>query len=149
MAVLGEPVMLKRDGKLEIVLAALLLGVAMTMVQIAIDRMAGPLPRTLLVSDIFVGLVTTAVTGAALGYHRRHVQAEHIRMQQVAEVNHHVRNALTAISLSVYAKNDPQLEKITRESIQRIDWALREVLGSAEQATTIGSTADSAFRKSA
>ena len=30
-------------------------------------------------------------------------------------------------------KNDPQLEKITRESIQRIDWALREVLAQPEQ----------------
>ena len=108
--------------------SGVLIGTAMLVVQIAMDSLTGPTERTLLLSDVFVGIITAIVTGAGLRHYDAHLRADEARMRMIAEMNHHVRNALTAISLSVYAKNDPHLEKITRESIQRIDWALREVL---------------------
>jgi hypothetical protein len=45
----------------------------------------------------------------------------------IAEMNHHVRNALQAIALSPYAEKSKQIELIG-ESAERIQWALREIL---------------------
>ena len=45
----------------------------------------------------------------------------------IAEMNHHVRNALQAIALSPYAEKSQQIQLID-ESAQRIQWALREIL---------------------
>ena len=132
MSFLVNPRGMVRHSAVRAAVAGLLVGLAMLLMQIAMDSLTGPTERTLLASDVFVGVVTALVTGAALRHYEAHMRADEARLRMVAEMNHHVRNALTAISLSVYAKNDPQLEKITRESIQRIDWALREVLPNQE-----------------
>ena len=50
------------------------------------------------------------------------------RMQVIAEMNHHIRNALTAISLSAHVTEDQHLIRVISEGIDRIDWALREIL---------------------
>jgi hypothetical protein len=127
------PAKMVRHSAVGAVLAGVLLGVAMFAVQIAIDRTVGHTRQTLWYSDMLMGLLTAVATGAGLLHYRAHMAADRARMRMIAEMNHHVRNAMTAISLSVYAKNDPELEKITRDSIQRIDWALREVLAQPEQ----------------
>ncbi len=126
------PAKIVRHSAAVAVLAGVLLGFAMFLVQIAIDRTVGHTRQTLWYSDIFMGVLTAIVTGLGLLHYRTHMAADRARMRMIAEMNHHVRNAMTAISLSVYAQNDPQLEKTTREAIQRIDWALREVLAQPE-----------------
>jgi signal transduction histidine kinase len=50
------------------------------------------------------------------------------RMQVIAEMNHHIRNALTPISLSLDATDHQQLNGVISEAVDRIDWALREIL---------------------
>jgi signal transduction histidine kinase len=50
------------------------------------------------------------------------------RMQVIAEMNHHIRNALAPISLSVDAIENQQLISAISEGVDRIDWALREIL---------------------
>ncbi len=50
------------------------------------------------------------------------------RMQVIAEMNHHIRNALTPISLSVDITENHQLIHAISEGVERIDWALREIL---------------------
>ena len=59
---------------------------------------------------------------------QRHAMAERRRI--TAEVNHHVRNALTGIFCLVEARNDPELTELTQEAVERIDRVLREVLPS-------------------
>jgi hypothetical protein len=49
------------------------------------------------------------------------------RIRVIADLNHHVRNALQAITLSSHAQNAQQIEVID-ESSNRIQWALRELL---------------------
>lgn len=127
------PAKMVRHSAVGAILAGVLLGVAMFLLQIAIDRTIGHTRQTLWYSDMLMGVLTAVATGAGLLHYRAHMAADRARMRMIAEMNHHVRNAMTAISLSVYAKNDPELEKITRDSIQRIDWALREVLAQPEQ----------------
>ena len=50
------------------------------------------------------------------------------RLQIIAELNHHVRNALEVISLSAYITRDEEAIRRITEGVNRIDWALREIL---------------------
>jgi signal transduction histidine kinase len=50
------------------------------------------------------------------------------RVQVIAEMNHHIRNALSPVALSVDATEDQQLHGVISEAVDRIDWALREIL---------------------
>lgn len=50
------------------------------------------------------------------------------RLRVIAELNHHVRNALEVISLSAYITHDEEAIRRIMEGVNRIDWALREIL---------------------
>ena len=50
------------------------------------------------------------------------------RMQVIAEMNHHIRNALAPISLSADVTDNQQLVRVISQGVDRIDWALREIL---------------------
>jgi signal transduction histidine kinase len=50
------------------------------------------------------------------------------RLQVISEMNHHIRNALTAISLSAHLIPNQQSVRVIQESVERIEWALREIL---------------------
>jgi hypothetical protein len=50
------------------------------------------------------------------------------RMQVIAEMNHHIRNALSPVSLSLDIADNQELNRVITEAVDRIDWALREVL---------------------
>jgi hypothetical protein len=59
---------------------------------------------------------------------RQQHQAMLARMQIISELNHHIRNALAAISLSADLSRNQQCTRVISESVHRIDWALREIL---------------------
>lgn len=50
------------------------------------------------------------------------------RLQVIAEMNHHIRNALATISLSTYVIQDQKSVRFISEAVNRIEWALREIL---------------------
>ena len=50
------------------------------------------------------------------------------KMRVIAEMNHHVRNALQPIMYSPYLKEQAEQVRIIQEGTRRIEWALREVL---------------------
>jgi hypothetical protein len=50
------------------------------------------------------------------------------RMQVIAEMNHHIRNALSPVALSLDATDNQPLNRVIVEAVDRIDWALREIL---------------------
>jgi hypothetical protein len=56
---------------------------------------------------------------------RQHALA---RLRVIGELNHHVRNALEVISLSAYITHDEEAIRHIMEGVNRIDWALREIL---------------------
>ena len=56
---------------------------------------------------------------------RRKVTLDKIRV--IAAMNHHVRNALQAITFSPYAEQAKQIELI-QNAARRIQWALDEIL---------------------
>ena len=56
---------------------------------------------------------------------RRLVQA---RLEVIADMNHHIRNALQVLSYGTATHGGEKETEMMRESINRIEWALREVL---------------------
>jgi hypothetical protein len=84
---------------------------------------------------VLSNILTGTVAGGVFLYVARHEQAHRDlvreRVRTIAELNHHIRNALHVIKLcgaqpdSVRGESPLQLIK---ESADRIEWALREVL---------------------
>jgi hypothetical protein len=50
------------------------------------------------------------------------------RLQKLADMNHHVRNALQVLAYYATQTEDSRAAKLIKESIQRIEWTLIEVL---------------------
>ncbi len=79
--------------------------------------------------------LSDAISGAAIGllsYQLVRMQQERRqrlreRVEVISEMNHHVRNALQVISLTVNGKGKEEIATI-HESVNRIQWALRELL---------------------
>ena len=71
-----------------------------------------------------------AVIAALLVYRYEHTRSQHLRdkLKTIELMNHHVRNALQVITDSVYIHGHGQRVKEMENSIQRINWALREIL---------------------
>jgi hypothetical protein len=128
---IAEPFWMKRSGWLFVAVVALV-----SLVGYGLDRllMYEGLSRwyLLAVSNTLTGIVA----GGLFVYVVRQEEARRDRirerMQTVAELNHHIRNALQVIKLcgkqaTVSNLDDRQLQLI-KESADRIEWALREVL---------------------
>jgi hypothetical protein len=50
------------------------------------------------------------------------------RLETIAELNHHIRNALDQIELSAHTTHDSEVIQSINGAVARIEWALREVL---------------------
>lgn len=74
---------------------------------------------------IFVGAMV-------LVYDRRRRRDLHAKLSSIHEINHHIRNQLEVIEYSAWATHDQQHVARIHESVKRIDWALREILGRHE-----------------
>ena len=83
-------------------------------------------------SDTLAALVAGILVYRLLQLERSRRERLRQRLEIISEMNHHVRNALQVISLSEYSTDgEAQLEHI-RESVNRIQWALQEVLPKVE-----------------
>ncbi len=77
------------------------------------------------------GLTGLVVAGLFLEFvrqeqnRRRLVQA---RLEVIADMNHHIRNALQVLSYGAANHGNKKETEMMRDSIERIEWALREVL---------------------
>src|SRR5262245_17622690 len=78
--------------------------------------------------DIIVGVLAALIVFA---YEQRRYREIIGKLRVIAAMNHHVRNALQAISYVPYAQQEKQL-KMVQDSVKRIEWALREILPGEE-----------------
>ena len=86
------------------------------------------------IDDLVLGILAGLVVFA---YEQRRYKAIREKVAIISAMNHHVRNALQAISYAPYTEQAKQIELI-RQSVSRIQWALREVLpGTAEPASGV------------
>jgi signal transduction histidine kinase len=76
------------------------------------------------VSAAVVALLTARLMHVA---NQRREQAL-LRMQVISEMNHHIRNALSAIVLSTDSIQNQQCIRVISESVDRIEWSLKEIL---------------------
>lgn len=79
-------------------------------------------------SDLLAGTVAAILFFLFLRVQRERRAMLRRRVEVIAGMNHHVRNALQVISLSAFSSADQQQLMAIRESMNRIQWALRELL---------------------
>lgn len=81
-----------------------------------------------LLAEVLSAVVVTCLIAKLANITRQQRRLTMARMQVIAEMNHHIRNALTPVSLSVDAIDNQQLTCVISEAVNRIEWALREIL---------------------
>jgi hypothetical protein len=125
--VLKAETLKQRFSGWHLALIAVGMGTFVFIAGIGIDWLLTSSRRAVLYSDALTATVASVLTYCVIRhYHLRQKMAEaHIRA--LNEVNHHVRNALTAISYCAYLSADANIVAVTENSIERIDNALREL----------------------
>ena len=98
-----------------------LLGVAL---RTLLDRF-GVSGMTAVIDDLLIGILAGLLVFA---YERHQHKLVLDKMRVIAEMNHHVRNALQSILYSPFLKEQAEQVRAIQEGIRRIEWALREVL---------------------
>lgn len=81
-----------------------------------------------LLAEGLSALIVSALVAKFASVSRERHRETMARMQVIAEMNHHIRNALAPIALSVDTTENQQLVSAISEGVDRIDWALREIL---------------------
>jgi len=78
-----------------------------------------------LVDNIVSGIVTGLI---AFFYEKQHHKSVVRNIRMIAAMNHHVRNALQSILYVPYSPTQADQMKVIQASVERIQWALREIL---------------------
>jgi hypothetical protein len=115
-----------------IVMSALLLGLLVGVCGVGLDRLVHHASR-IYVSDLYTCVVASIFSYLLMIYEKRRRMILARRMAIAAEVNHHIRNALTAIVYSASVRRDQSLQSILKDATDRIDWVLTTVLPDGEE----------------
>jgi len=91
-------------------------------------------PAAIVISNGLVALLAAMLVFTLLAYGREQRRLMMERMEALNEVNHHIRNALQALVFTEGALKGTKEGATVSESIQRIQWALLEVLPKVEPA---------------
>ena len=75
--------------------------------------------------DVLMGI---GVGLLVLLYERRQKRNMIKKLEVIRLMNHHVRNSLQVISFAASAPQQEELAKKVHNAVERIEWALREVL---------------------
>jgi hypothetical protein len=83
--------------------------------------------------SLWVTLMDDALIGIGVGllaflYERRQRQNMIRKLEVIRLMNHHVRNSLQVIAFASSAPQQEELANKFRNAVERIEWALREVL---------------------
>ena len=84
--------------------------------------------------NLLVGLVAAALVYVLSARERQRQSYVERRLQVIAEMNHHIRVALQVISF--YNRNGQKQEVSIVQAVERIQWALREVLPQIPESLT-------------
>jgi hypothetical protein len=78
-----------------------------------------------LIDNVLIGIGAGLV---AFAYEQQRYRDLTRKLAVMASMNHHIRNALQAILYSPYAAEQTEQVKVIQDSVNRIQWALNEVL---------------------
>jgi hypothetical protein len=123
-----------------VVLVAIAIGISTIGASLAVDWMAHGIVRRVYASDVLVGLTAAILSGTALFRTETRRRELLRRMQIIEDVNHHVRNALSAITLSAALHENRELNTLIRNASDRVDWVLSDVLSRTATAGDVPST---------
>jgi signal transduction histidine kinase len=84
--------------------------------------------RTVQISDVISAVIAGLLFWKVAQYRRERRRALRQRLEMIGEMNHHIRNALEVIALSAHTSTDQQHMTDIRNSVDRINWALKEIL---------------------
>ncbi|MBV9145337.1 MAG: hypothetical protein JO065_05430 [Acidobacteria bacterium] len=87
-----------------------------------------PRPDLLALSNLLTGMVAGAFFWQAMRRDRERRNFVRERLHTISEMNHHIRNALQVISFYSYREQDEKTLDMLRKAVNRIEWALKEVL---------------------
>ena len=107
-------------------LALLLVAVSSYVLEVRLHRNGVPSRDLILLSSFLVGLVAGALVYFLSVRERQRRAYIDCRLRVIAEMNHHIRNALQVITF--YSRKGEKQEVGVIEAVERIQWALREVL---------------------
>ena len=82
----------------------------------------------LLTSNALTGLVAGLLFYTLTNNERERRKLVRERLSTISEMNHHIRNALQVITYATATGNHDESVDLIRTSVERIEWALREVL---------------------
>lgn len=127
-----------RKGFLSVLLA--FASFSLGMIVEAFQRHEGISGWTLWVDNLAAALLL----GLVVFLYERRSERELIRKLQVIELmNHHVRNALQPVMYLPYSQDQELQLNTIRDAVQRIDWALREILPGHEVQESVSPVAHS------
>jgi hypothetical protein len=122
---------LGRDSKTRLVFLCMMVVLLVWMVGFSFDRLLArdgvTRSEILLASNALTGIVAGFLFFSLTNNERLRRQVVRERLKTIAEMNHHIRNALQVITYASVAGSHESVELI-RSSVERIEWALREVL---------------------
>jgi hypothetical protein len=110
-----------------IVLSALVLGLLIGFCGVGLDRLVHHASR-IYASDLYTCVIASIFSYLLMIYEKRRRMILARRMEIAAEVNHHIRNALSAIIYSTSVRRDQSLQATLKDATDRIDWVLTTVL---------------------
>jgi hypothetical protein len=80
------------------------------------------------ISDTITALLIGALVAQLVLLHQQRQRQAQARVQRIAEMNHHVRNALQVIAYWSLADKEMRQVELVQDAVNRIQWALREIL---------------------
>ena len=111
-------------------------GLIVTAISVAVHAATLPMERTLFlhagIGDVIAGLTAIIVCLAIqLRQEEVHYRTAMERAAIVAELNHHVRNAVFPVCLAVQKVGDAEAIKTANEAVERINLALKDATADA------------------
>ena len=115
-----------------ILLYSIIAGAVMFIIGVGMDMMVVHEGETRLfafaISDALAAAVAGILVYRLLHYERERRERLRQKLAVISDVNHHVRNALQVISFHAYSNADREQIEAIKESMERIQWALKEIL---------------------
>jgi hypothetical protein len=107
-------------------------------------------PLAIVISNALVALLASTLVFTLLAYGRKQRRQVVERLEALNEVNHHIRNALQALTFTAATMKGTKDGAAISEAIERIQWALLEVLPRVEPSyqPLQGSAREAALRSS-
>ena len=106
--------------------ALVVVAVSSYLLEVRLHHEGVPSRYLIFLSNLLVGLIAAALVYVLSARERQRRTYVECRLRVIAEMNHHIRNALQAITF--YSRKGEKQEVGIVDAVERIQWALREVL---------------------